>query len=194
MAKRAYQAAGYNSKQALKASMLLSIQFIDETGDSELRVRTGDQLSIESGQATFTRHQGSTTETFTVIFEEEARLQEEHIQEKQDIKQETRQASAEIVTDIKQEAPFVQNTNLARQELGLQDEEMILTSRDTQSLPEFPDYQFSNFSFGSNPYNTDWLVGYNPNSSDRFLIVDSAEHKIIGKAQHQRLLNGLCAL
>jgi hypothetical protein len=195
MAKRAYEQRGYASTEAYGAACMLSARFMSvvesQANDSNLTVQNGDELLIESGQATLTRHRGSKTETFVVSFAEELVIEEEREEKKEEIQKETRQAAIEIqdeIPSIGDVAPFVQDTDLARETLDLQDEEILLTGLGTQTLPEYPGYQFSNFSFGAEPYNTDWLIGYNPDKTAEFIVIDATTNESVGVAHNSKAL------
>ncbi len=118
MAKRAYRMANYTSKQALKAAMLLSIKFIDATGDSRLEVKKGDQLRIEKTGATFTRG----GDVYTVTFEEVSLLEEQEAS-REEIHA---QASAERLDIALDESP---SGGIEEVEISAEPEEIAAASR-----------------------------------------------------------------
>lgn len=182
LAKRAYTEAGYPPKQALKAAMLLSIKFIDATGDSELKVHKNDKLRIESSRAIL----NIKGEEFIVEFEEAALQQQRDVSRERTTREAT-QARQEILTDFS--VPYAETAN-ARERLGLEGAEMFLTTAITETHPGYPGYKFRRLSFGVGPNVTTWLVGASPKPqyvSESFIVIDTNGKKLGSSSNEQGL-------
>ncbi|MBT5016652.1 hypothetical protein HN748_06280 [Candidatus Peregrinibacteria bacterium] len=192
MAKRAYQASsfGYSSRKALKAAMLLSIKFIDATGDSRLRVYPGDSLSINHNEAILTRREETGDVSYTVQFEEEEALQSHFEAEKELVQAETHQAR-EVVRSNNQ-MPFVLgSSDNIRRTLGIGEEMLVTSTHMGLQVDQYPGYAFGDLNFGGTN-TTEWLIGYAPHlRQNQFIVIGKKNHKKIGSANNKAGLESL---
>ncbi|MFA6436246.1 MAG: hypothetical protein WCW30_03885 [Candidatus Gracilibacteria bacterium] len=184
MAKRAYLTkTDYSEKQALKAALLLSKEFMTVTGDPKLQVRPGDILVIGMEKAILTRKEkdkstGKTvTKTYEVIVGDGVR----EINMNTPTKKETERQLYDLKNSVAGQAllAFAGNSHAVRSALSLTGIEgsgvVTTTTLSPFENPKYPNYQFITIAVATeNPDGkknfVTWEIGVN--NEGKYLILD----------------------